>query len=75
MAQTQEELLVVLTEARAAYHSLVTGKMPRVIVDQNGERVEFTAANKTALYNYIKELESMVEPATGTPLGPARFVF
>ena len=49
-----------LQEARAAYHSLLTGTMARVVVDQNGERVEFTAARKSDLYAYIQELQSQV---------------
>ena len=65
-----------LDEARSAYHALNTGKMARVVVDQNGERVEFAVANKTALDNYIKQLErevgSAMAPMTN---GPAQFLF
>lgn len=70
--------LELLTEARAAYHSLMTGTMARVVVDQNGQRVEFTAANSTKLYGYIQELERLLAGESGTPIpsrGPARFVF
>lgn len=70
--------LELLTEARAAYHSLMTGTQARAIVDQNGQRVEFTSANVTKLYLYIKQLEALLGGETGTPLpvtGPARFVF
>jgi hypothetical protein len=68
-----------LEEARAAYHQLNTGTMARVVVDQNGERVEFTAANRTGLYSYIQQLEAQMPCA---PLGgfrpsngPAGFLF
>lgn len=74
MATTTE----LLTEARAAYHSLSTGTMARVIVDQNGQRVEFAPANMTKLYTYIQELERLLAGEAGTPAvsrGPARFVF
>lgn len=68
-----------LQEARDAYHALNTGKMARVVVDQNGERVEFTAANRTGLYNYIKQLEREVPSCSGVPPrlnnGPAGFIF
>lgn len=67
-----------LDEARAAYHNLNTGKMARVVVDQNGERVEFTVANRTSLYNYIMKLESELGLSNGSarPLnGPATFTF
>lgn len=66
-----------LDEARAAYHALMTGTSAREVVDQNGERVTFTAANKDALYNYIRTLESQL-PAAPPPsslYGPATFTF
>lgn len=50
----------LLDEARKAYHALVTGTSARVIVDQNGERVEFTAANRSNLYAYIQMLETQL---------------
>lgn len=66
-----------LTEAKAAYHSLQTGTMARVVVDQNGERVEFNAANAGRLAAYIQQLEVAVGSCSGaTPTnGPARFLF
>lgn len=74
------QLLQRLAEARTAYHKLNTGTMARVVVDQNGERVEFTAARRTDLYNYIQELESQVRACSGNGLplpnnGPATFFF
>lgn len=73
---TQTQLLVdTLTEAREAYHALVTGQAARVVVDQNGERVEFVAANRAALYKYIMDLESKLGIATSSVNGPAGFVF
>lgn len=65
-----------IQEAERAYHSLITGTMPRVVVDQNGERVEFTSTNRTQLYNYIQELKSQLPcSAAQRPMGPARFSF
>lgn len=63
-----------LEEARKAYHLLSTGKLARVVVDQNGERVEFSATNRTALYNYILQLEASLA-VTRQNIGPARFLF
>lgn len=67
-----------IEEARAAYHQLNTGRMARVVVDQNGERVEFTPANRAGLYTYIQQLESQ-QSALSMPqrpaIGPARFLF
>jgi hypothetical protein len=66
-----------LDEARVAYHALQTGTLARVVVDQTGQRVEFTAANKANLYLYIQELLGLLGQADSTPIsnGPARFVF
>ena len=66
-----------LSEARAAYHALMTGTSAREVVDQNGERVTFTAANKDALYNYIRTLEAQLPSAPNASLkyGPATFTF
>jgi len=68
----------MLDQARVAYHKLVTGLSAREVVDSNGERVTFTAANRQALYAYIQELEAQLNPtpAGSTPLNaPATFIF
>jgi hypothetical protein len=76
MAMSPQEVQTKLTEARAAYHQLATGTMARVFVDQNGERVEFAAANAGRLYQYILELERLGMPPCGAPSnGPAGFIF
>jgi hypothetical protein len=65
-----------LSEAESAYHNLQTGVMPRVVVDQNGQRVEFTAANKADLYRYILDLKAQLPDATLDHYpGPAQFLF
>lgn len=61
-----------LTEAEAEYHALVTGNKPRVIVDQNGERVEFTMANVARLAAYIQSLRRTLY---GSTRGPASVFF
>jgi hypothetical protein len=63
----------LLADARAAYHSLMTGTSARVVVDQNGERVEYTAANAARLMAYIQYLENLVTPKTVR--GPAGVIF
>ena len=75
---TNEECLANLADAKAAYHSLMTGTKARVIVDQNGQRVEFTSANATTLNVYIARLEAMCGCCVGNiamPSGPAQFLF
>jgi len=63
-----------LDAAKAAYHALLTGTSAKVVVDQNGERVEFTTANRAALQAYIRELE---DELAGTPRtrGPMKVWF
>lgn len=49
-----------LAAARAAYFNLVTGKAVKVVIDQNGERIEFVAANADRLRAYIADLEAQI---------------
>lgn len=78
MATCDSITLARLAEAQTAYHELLTGQMARVIVDLDGKRVEFTAANKGALYSYILQLQALCPRAPGVTAanyGPARFIF
>lgn len=65
-----------LIAAKDALHKLMIGQMPRVVVDQNGERVEFTMTNVDRLRAYIAELEAILAGAT-VPLvrRPIGFLF
>jgi hypothetical protein len=65
----------LLTDARAKYHQLLTGTLARVYVDQNGERVEYTATNRQALKAYITELEAAIASGGSVDNGPIRPVF
>lgn len=53
----RETLLNRLSEAETAYHRLQTGVSARVIVDQNGERVEFNGTTAGRLAAYIQDLK------------------
>lgn len=69
---TKEQLAAV----RADYAALVSGNKARVIVDQNGERVEFTAANAQRLYALIQEMAACLESgSTPRPNRPMGFYF
>jgi len=60
---TTEELLALkakILDAETSYHNLLTGKVARVVQDQNGERVEFTAINASALLAYIGSLNALL---------------
>lgn len=62
-----------LAEAEAALHELTIGRSARVIVDQNGERVEFTATTRASLRQYIEQLKLQISGACAT--GPLRVRF
>lgn len=55
-----EKLKTWLADAEDAYHTLMTGQSVRVFVDQNAERLEYTAANKQNLFNYITSLRAQI---------------
>ena len=62
----------MLEAAQHAMHELRTGRSARVVVDQNGERVEYTSTNLAGLRAYIDELTRLVagETLTRGPLRP-----
>lgn len=68
-----------LLRAEQAYEDLVTGKSVRVLVDQSGERVEFSPANANKLAMYIEQLRSQLATHCGigrtSVQGPLRFLF
>lgn len=70
--EERAELTAQLTEAKKAYHSLVIGGSPKVVVDQNGERVEYTQASRAELQAYITRLKTEL---AGGVVKPARVWF
>lgn len=65
-----------LEQAETAYHALMLGKSARVLVDSNGERLEFTAANAERLLKYINYLRGLLglaplAPKVNGPLNPS----
>lgn len=65
------QLTIWLGEAEQALHLLATGGSARVFVDQNGERIEYTAANRNLLALYINELKRQLGLVTVMgPLNP-----
>lgn len=63
---TNEEMTALLKEAEKSYHDLVLGVAPKVIVHQNGQRVEYNVASLPRLKAYIAELKG----ALGLPSSP-----
>lgn len=73
-------LRVQLDDAKSAYHNLMTGQAARVVVDQNGERVEFAVAQSGKLNMYISSLQLQLQSECncGTLLTvrrPGTFIF
>lgn len=67
--------LEMLQDATAAYHRLITGGQVAEFRDQNGELIRYTSANRAALLNYIKWLESKLNITPVTSNGPMRVFF
>jgi hypothetical protein len=61
-------LAVRLTQAEDALHQLMVGKSAVVFVDQNNERVEYTAANVRSLRAYIADLKREIGTTTPSPM-------
>lgn len=61
-----------LVDAKRAYHELQTGRAVRVFVDQNGERVEYTAASGPRLMTYIRQLEQAIQTGNCNVFGSGR---
>lgn len=54
---TRAEKMQMLREAKLEYHALSTGSKLVVMVDQNGERMEYNRAGAANLLAYIRQLE------------------
>jgi hypothetical protein len=79
---TQDECIALkarIDRLEKAYEDVVSGNSARVLVDQNGERIEFTSANAPRLYTYIhglkKDYGSSCELKPAASEGPMRFMF
>lgn len=73
MATALETKQAHLAEAEDAYHKIQIGESVRVFVDQNGERIEYKAANLDKLVAYIAQLKR--ECNSSAQSGPMRITF
>lgn len=69
-----------LKDADAAWAALNTGASVRSVVDQNGERVDYSSANRAGLLTYIQTLQAQCGDYKALALGgctarPMRFLF
>lgn len=53
-------LVQLLEAAEKSYHDLMTGRAVVEVMDQNGERVKYQAANAYRLATYIQELKNKI---------------
>lgn len=74
---TLAQLQAWLTEAQTAYHNVMIGGGVTVVVDQNGERVEYSRANAAGLAKYIASLQAQINSLLGVAVsgGPLRPLF
>lgn len=68
MPLTNVQIEANLLDARIALHKLLTGQAAKVFVDQNGERIEYVAANANRLSAYIAELERLLGTTVAGPM-------
>lgn len=67
-----------LKEAEEALHELITGQAAYLFIDQNGEQVRYTPAQKSDLQGYINELKNDLAACQGNQsraTGPLYFIY
>lgn len=69
-----------LKQADLAYQKLMMNQSVRVVVDQNGERIEYSSASAVSLLGYIRTLAPQCPSYTPVALGapvtkPIKFFF
>lgn len=74
---TLAQLQAWLAEAQTAYHNVMIGGGVTAVVDQNGERVEYSRANAAGLARYIASLQAQINSLLGVAVsgGPLRPLF
>ncbi len=66
-----------IVKLEASYDAIMSGTAVKRFVDQNGEQVEYTAANASSLLALINQLKAMIDPcfARNYRPRPIGFVF
>lgn len=63
------EIALRLTEAQAALHQLMTGQQVVSVTDPTGRRLEFSAATRKDLEDYIRSLTAASQGPRRGPFG------
>lgn len=75
------QLQAMLASARAALSQLMMGQSPMIVVDSNGERVQFVPTDARTLTGFVQSIQGAIYAAQnasggGTAIrGPYRFLF
>lgn len=64
-----------IAKLEKAYDDLISGRAVKRFVDQNGEQVEYTAANADKLLAFIQGLRAMVDCSFARRYKPRPFGF
>lgn len=59
------DLKAKIADLEKTYEELLSGRKARVLVDQNGERIEFNGGNTQRLWNYILTLKNQYDNCCG----------
>lgn len=62
----------LLRQADQAWFDINTNGAVRAVTDQNGERIEYSTANRAGLLSMIQRLQSQCTTYTSVALGPCQ---
>lgn len=64
-------LAAKIAQLTDSYEQLLSGRKARVLVDQNGERIEFNGGNTRSLFAYLEGLKSEYANGCAVNLRPS----
>jgi len=74
-AEQRAALRTRIATLENAYDEIISGRQVRRFVDQNGEQVEYNAANASTLLAYINRLKSELDCSFGRAYKPKPISF
>ena len=64
-----------IQEMKLQYHRLISGGSVSVVIDQNGERIEYARGDAQRLWAYILAAEAQSQTASLKAMRPLSFMF